>query len=73
MKNWFLPVTVLGLSGLGLVIASRRGRERVFSFLDRMAEHGDPLGEFNKLCEEQLHAIQNSLDHLAEVLNESEA
>jgi hypothetical protein len=73
MGKWFLPVTVLGLSGLGLVFASERGRERLLSFLDRMAEHGDPLGEFNKLCEEQLHNIQSGLDRLADALNESEA
>jgi hypothetical protein len=73
MRNWFLPVTVLGLSGLGLVFASKRGRERVLTFLDRMVEHGDPLGEFNKLCEEQLNTIQSGLDRLAEVLKESEA
>lgn len=68
-----MPVTVLGLSGLGLIFASERGRERVLTFFDRMAEHGDPLGDFNKLCEEQLSTIQSSLDRLAEVLKESEA
>ena len=73
MKNWLLPVTVLGLSGLGLVFASKRARTRVLTFLDRVAENGDPLGEFNKLCEEQLNTIQSNLDRLAEALKESEA
>ena len=73
MSKWFLPVTVLGLSGLGLIFASERGRARVLTFMDRVAEHGDPLGEFNKLCEEQLNTIQSSLDRLAEALKESEA
>jgi hypothetical protein len=72
MRNWLLPVTVLGLSGLGLIFASERGRERVLTFLDRMVENGDPLGEFNKLCEEQLNTIQNGLDRLAEALKESQ-
>ncbi len=73
MRNWFLPVTVLGLSGLGLVFASKRARTRVLTFLDRVAENGDPLGEFNRLCEEQLNTIQSNLDRLAEALKESEA
>jgi hypothetical protein len=73
MRNWLLPVTVLGLSGLGLIFASERGRERVLTFFDRMVENGDPLGEFNKLCEEQLNTIQNGLDRLAEALKESQA
>jgi len=68
MKNWFLPVTVLGLSGLGLLFTSERGRERVPREFDQLLEHGDPLGEFNKFCEEQLQTIQDNLDRLAEAL-----
>jgi hypothetical protein len=68
MKNWFLPVTVLGLSGLGLLFASERGRERARRAFDHLLEHGDPLGEFNKFCEEQLDTIQRNLDRLAEAL-----
>ena len=68
MKNWFLPVTVLGLSGLGLLFASERGRERVRQALDKLMEHGDPLGEFNKFCEDQLETIQRNLDRISEAL-----
>ena len=73
MKNWFLPATVLGLSGLALVFASERGRERLGSFLDHLLEHGDPLGEFNKFCEEQLETIQQNLDRLSKALDEPQA
>lgn len=73
MKNWFLPVTVLGLSGLGLVFASEKGRERVRRAFDHIMEHGDPLREFNKFCEEQLEMIQRNLDHLAQALEDPQA
>jgi hypothetical protein len=73
MKNWFLPATVLGLSGLALVFASERGRERVRHFLDHLLENGDPLGEFNKFCEDQLETIQQNLDRLAKALEEPHA
>jgi hypothetical protein len=73
MKNWFLPATVLGLSGLALVFASEKGRERVGRFLDHLLEHGDPLGEFNKFCEEQLETIQHNLDRLSKALDEPQA
>jgi hypothetical protein len=73
MKNWFLPATVLGLSGMALVFASERGRERVRHFLDELLENGDPLGEFNKFCEEQLETIQQNLDRLAKALEEPHA
>lgn len=73
MKNWFLPVTVLGLSGLGLLFASERGRERVRQALDKLMEHGDPLGEFNKFCEDQLETIQRNLDRISEALEGPQA
>jgi hypothetical protein len=72
MKNWFLPVTVLGLSGLGLVFASERGRDRVRRAFDQLLER-DPLNEFNKFCEEQLEIIQRNLDHLTEALEDPQA
>lgn len=72
-KNWFLPVTVLGLSGLGLLFASERGRQRMREAFDKLVEHGDPLSEFNKFCEEQLETIQRSLDRLSEALEDPQA
>ena len=29
MKNWLIPIAVLGVSGLGLLFASENGREQV--------------------------------------------
>ena len=73
MKNWFVPVTVLGLSGLGLMCATEKGRERLRGFYDRMAEHGDPLAEFGKFVEDQLDTIQQNLDRLSEALEARQA
>lgn len=73
MKNWYLPATVLGLTGLALVFASERGRERVRRVVDGVLKHGDPIGEFGKFCEEQLETIQESLDRLSEALEEPQA
>jgi hypothetical protein len=68
MKNWLLPVAVLGLSGVGLVFTSDRGRARMREFFDRLVESEDPLGEFNQAVESQLEYIQKSLDQLSEAL-----
>ena len=73
MKNWLIPVAVLGVSGLGLLCASERGREQVRNLFERLLEHGDPLSEFNKFVDDQLTAIQNALDSLAEALEEPQA
>ena len=72
MKNWLLPIAVLGVSGLGLVFATESGREQMRGFFDRMSAHGDPFGEFNKFLDEQLTAIQRTLDSLAEALEEAQ-
>jgi hypothetical protein len=58
------------LSGLGLMVASERGREKLRRGFDRLVEHGDPLGEFNNFLDDQLTAIQRTLDHLAAALEE---
>lgn len=73
MKKWLLPISVLGISGVGLLLSSERGREQVRTFLDRMVEHGDPLGEFSKFLDEQLAAMQKTLDSVAEALEQSRA
>lgn len=68
MKNWYVPVIVLGLSGLGLLFASSRGREQLRQFFDRMASSEDPFGEFNDAVEKQLEHIQRALDQLSQAL-----
>jgi hypothetical protein len=72
MKNWFIPVAVVGLSGLGIMAASERGREKLRYAFDRLIEHGDPLGEFNNFLDDQLTSIQRALDNLAAALEDGE-
>lgn len=68
MKNWLLPLTVLGVSSLGLMFASERGRAQLRSVADRLATLKDPLGEFNQAVENELEHIQNTLNELSEAL-----
>jgi len=70
MKNWFIPVALVGLSGLGLMVASERGREKLRRGFDRLVEHGNPIGEFNNFLDDQLTSIQRALDSLAAALEE---
>lgn len=72
MKDWFAPVALLGLSGLGLLMASERGRRQVRGLIDRIGRHADPIGEFHNFLDNQLQAIQNTLDDLAEAMKEEE-
>ncbi len=69
MKNWYLPVVVLGLSGVGLLFATEKGRERVLAFFERVAKSENPLGTFNQAFEEQLENIQSALDRVSQALD----
>ena len=70
MKNWFIPMAVLGISGLGLLCVTETGQAKLREALERLSRDGDPLGEFNNFLEEQLSTIQRTLDHLAEALEQ---
>ncbi|HLJ88429.1 MAG TPA: hypothetical protein VKZ53_16535 [Candidatus Angelobacter sp.] len=79
MRNRAFPLLLLGISGLGLICASDRGRKhlrRVMSGVggvaksvaQSVAQSKDPLGEFHRAVERQIGHIQQTLDQLSEVL-----
>lgn len=68
MKNWLLPIAVLGVSGLGLVFASNRGRQQLRQLFDRQTGSQDPFGAFGQVLERELEQIQEVLDQLSETL-----
>ena len=70
MRSWFVPLAVLGLSGLGLVCASERGRNGLRTMFERLATEGPE--EVHKFLDDQLNAIQDTLDRLAAALEEDE-
>lgn len=63
----------MGLTGVGLACASKRGREQMRAFLEKLVRQGDPLGDFNRFLDTQLQAIQRTLEELAETLEEQQA
>ena len=67
MKNWLLPITVLSVSGLGLLFASERGRKRLHTLFEDI-NNADPLGQFNQALEDQLENIQHTLERLSKAL-----
>jgi hypothetical protein len=68
MRKWFLPLTVLGLGGLGALVLSEQGRKRIFWALDRIGEAPDRFSEWNDNAQRELERIQNTLNQLAESL-----
>lgn len=68
MKNWWLPIAVLGLSGLGLLLAGNRSQEQSQRPSNDLSARRDPLGEFGKIIETELDHIQRALEELTESL-----
>jgi len=68
MRNWFLPIAVLGVCGMGLIFASSRGRQQLRQLFDREGDSEEPFIPFGKVLERELENIQEVLDQLSETL-----
>jgi len=60
MRKWYVPLTMLGLGGLGLLFVSERGQQAVRTLLDSFDE---PEGweEFHAGVDRELAQIESAL------------
>ena len=68
MRKWFVPITVFGLGGLGVLLGTEKGREavrRVRQFVNDTPEH---ISGINGAVEHELDSLQESVDALAKRL-----
>jgi len=68
MRKWFLPLTVLGIGGIGALLLSEAGRRGLEWLFDRLDEAPDRLAEWNESAQSELEKIQNALNELADTL-----
>ncbi len=68
MRKWALPLTVLGLGGIGALAFTRRGRAAVKWALDHAHEAPDRIAEINEAAQAELDKIQIALNEIAESL-----
>lgn len=69
MRKWYLPLTVLGLGGLGAALLSERGRNFLGSMFERSSEGAAKFVEWNETAQTELARIQQALDRIAEHLD----
>jgi hypothetical protein len=69
MRKWFLPLTVLGLGGIGAALLSPRGRQFVTSLFEHASEGPAKFIEWNETAQKELTRIQKALDRIAEHLD----
>lgn len=68
MRRWYLPVTVIGVSGLGLLFLTDRGRNGLRWVFDNLHKAPDALLEWNEAAQRELDHIQAALNRVAQSL-----
>jgi hypothetical protein len=68
MRKWYVPLALLGMSGVGALVLSDTGRRALRWVWDHAHEAPEALADFNERIEGELDRIQSSLNKLADSL-----
>ena len=69
MRRWYVPLTIMGVGGLGALLFSERGRAVLQKALQQFWQAPDRLLEWNDSLQTELDHIQSALDQIAESLD----
>lgn len=61
MRKWYVPLTMLGLGGLGLLFVSDRGQHAVRWLLDEFDQAQDEVARFHAGVDRELAQIERAL------------
>jgi len=68
MRRWYVPLTLLGLGGVGALLLSERGRSAVRTLFAHFGEAPERWLEWNESAQRELDRIQAALNRIAESL-----
>lgn len=68
VPKWTIPLTFVGLSGLGAVLFSERGRKLVRSFAERLSAAPGRFAVWNDAAQMELDHIQQAVKELEQSL-----
>jgi len=68
MRRYYLPLTVLGLAGVGLLLFSDRGRQTMRWIAENFEDAPDTLLGWNEAAQRELDRLQAAVNQLAETL-----
>ena len=68
MRKWYVPLTVLGLGGIGAFLLSERGRNSVRAIFENFRRAAERWLEWNESTQSELDRIQAALNRIAESL-----
>ncbi len=65
MRKWYVPVTVLGIAGLGMLVLTDRGRAALRWMYENLNRAPESLLEWNEAAQRELDRIQTALNRVA--------
>ncbi len=68
MRKWYLPITVVGLGGLGYLFLTERGRQAMRWALEHFQEAPEKFLEWNEAAQRELDRIQIALNRVSDSL-----
>ena len=68
MRKWFVPLTVLGVGGIGAFLLTEKGRETMRRWRAMLDVAPERWGEWNENAQLELERIQDALQQVAESL-----
>ena len=69
MRRWYVPLTIMGVGGLGALLLSERGRAALQKVVEKFWQAPDRLLCWNDNLQDELDHIQSALDQIAESLD----
>lgn len=68
MRKWYMPLTVLGLGGLGWLLLTNRGHHAMRWVAENIHRGPDKFLEWNEAAQRELDRIQVALNRVADSL-----
>ncbi len=68
MRKWFVPLTVLGVGGIGAFLLTTRGRETLRRWRAAFEPSPELWEDWNENARLELERIQDALNQIAESL-----
>ena len=66
MRKWTMPLTLLGLGGLGYLVLSERGQQALRWMTENLDRGPDKFQEWNEAAQRDLDRIQVALNRVAD-------
>ena len=65
MRRWYVPLTVLGFAGLGVLLLTQRGRQALRWLAENLEDAPDTLLQWNETTQRDLERLRAAVNQVA--------